>query len=544
MNGPGRASLMLGLAVPLLAALMVAASVAAQSNRPKPGTARPVPPSLRDGGLIDDFSAEGSPSKFGTRWEFLSDQAVGGASRGKIGFVKQDDRSCMHLTGSVSGQGGGGPTAGSALTNGYIQATLSLGPGRRTLDARNFTGLKLSVKGNGQSYALFLQASDTRQQGGYEASFTTDGTWQEIEIPFARFAPVSVGIALNPRALRSVAIVAAGKQFNADIYVDQIAFYRGSAMYKKLTREEERVIIGKETERPFSGEYVNHFADGTYTCKQCGAKLFDSSSKFHSDCGWPSFDDQIPGTVKMQPDADGVRTEIVCANCGGHLGHVFVGERLTPKNTRYCVNSVSMDFIAAGSGTKDESSGARSVPSREGPLTGVRASKETPDGVTTNTTERAIFASGCFWGTEYYLQQAPGVISTTVGYTGGRIENPTYKQVCTDKTGHAEAVEVIYDPSKTSYEQLAKLFFETHDFTQLNRQGPDVGKQYRSAIFYLDEKQKETALMLVGILKSKGFAVKTEITPAGKFWPAELYHQDYYKNNGKTPYCHIYRKIF
>jgi peptide methionine sulfoxide reductase msrA/msrB len=330
--------------------------------------------------------------------------------------------------------------------------------------------------------------------------------------------------------------VAAGKQFDADIFVDEVAFYGGSAMYKKLTPEEERVIIRKGTERPFSGEYNNHFEDGAYTCKRCGAKLFDSSSKFHSTCGWPSFDDQIPGTVKLQPDADGVRTEILCANCGGHLGHVFVGERLTPKNTRYCVNSISMDFVAAGSGTKDEPSAARSVP--------VRASKETPDGVTTNTTERAIFASGCFWGTEYYLQKAPGVISTTVGYTGGHVENPTYQQVCTDRTGHAEAVEVIYDPSKTSYDQLARLFFETHDFTQLNRQGPDVGKQYRSAIFYLDEKQKETALRLVGILKSKGFAVKTEITPAGKFWPAELYHQDYYQNNGKTPYCHVYRKIF
>ncbi|MFC1635571.1 bifunctional methionine sulfoxide reductase B/A protein, partial [Planctomycetota bacterium] len=276
-------------------------------------------------------------------------------------------------------------------------------------------------------------------------------------------------------------------------------------MNKKLTPEEERVILHKGTEAPFSGKYNKHFEEGVYTCKQCGENLFDSSNKFPSNCGWPSFDSQISGKVKKQPDADGVRTEIVCANCGGHLGHVFVGERLTPKNARYCVNSISMDFVAKGQeqsqSNSKQASGARQ--------------------------ERAIFASGCFWGTEYHLQKVPGVISTFVGYTGGHTENPTYKQVCTDKTGHAEAVEVIYDPSKTSYEHLARLFFETHDFTQLNRQGPDVGKQYRSAVFYLNEEQKEAASTLIATLKKKGFKVKTELTPASKFWPAELNHQDY-----------------
>ncbi len=286
--------------------------------------------------------------------------------------------------------------------------------------------------------------------------------------------------------------------------------YRELNMYRKLTPQEEYVIIHKGTELPFSGKYNEYFEPGIYTCKRCGKPIFKSTDKFKSDCGWPSFDNQIEGAVKWQPDPDGQRTEIICANCGAHLGHVFLGEGLTPKNTRHCVNSISLQFVPEGE-----------------PIT-----------------EKAIFASGCFWGTEYYFQKAPGVVSTTVGYTGGTIENPTYKQVCTGKTGHAESVLVTFDPMKTNYEQLAKLFFETHNFSQLNRQGPDIGPQYRSAIFYLDKQQKETAEKLVQILKEKGYDVKTEIAPATKFWPAEEYHQDYYEKSGQSPYCHIYKKIF
>jgi len=281
-------------------------------------------------------------------------------------------------------------------------------------------------------------------------------------------------------------------------------------MNRKLTAEEKRVIIHKGTERPFSGKYNDHFEKGIYTCKRCGIGLFESSSKFKSGCGWPSFDEQIEGAVKWQKDADGVWTEIICARCGGHLGHLFLGEGLTPKNTRYCVNSVSMDFVAEGK----------------------------------QQIEKAIFASGCFWGTEYYFQGAAGVISTTVGYTGGHLDNPTYEQVCSDRTGHAEAVEVEYDSSKTSYEELAKLFFETHDFTQDNRQGADAGAQYRSAIFYLNEQQRHIARRLADALKKKGYDVKTQIVPAGKFWPAEEYHQDYYEKMGKAPCCHRTQKIF
>lgn len=278
--------------------------------------------------------------------------------------------------------------------------------------------------------------------------------------------------------------------------------------FNPLTPEEERVILHKGTERPFTGEYYDNKAEGYYLCKQCDAPLYRSKDKFDSHCGWPSFDDEIYGAVKRVPDADGMRTEILCANCGGHLGHVFLGERFTRKNTRHCVNSVSLKFV---------------------PI---------------EKTERAIFASGCFWGTEYHFQRTRGVLETSVGYTGGHVQKPTYKQVCSGTTGHAEAVEVIYDPSLVSYETLAKLYFETHDPTQVNRQGPDVGEQYRSEIFYLDENQKKTAEKLIALLEAKGLDVATRVTKAGTFWKAEDYHQDYYMKKNGAPYCHIYTKRF
>ncbi|MCF7822991.1 MAG: bifunctional methionine sulfoxide reductase B/A protein [Candidatus Marinimicrobia bacterium] len=279
--------------------------------------------------------------------------------------------------------------------------------------------------------------------------------------------------------------------------------------YNELTPEEQRVILHKGTERPFSGKYEHNEEDGTYTCKQCDAPLYRSTDKFDANCGWPSFDDEIPGAVKRVPDADGRRTEIVCANCGGHLGHVFIGEQFTSKNTRHCVNSISLNF----------------------------------EPVEVHI-EHAIFASGCFWGVEYQLQKVPGVISTKVGYTGGHVANPTYKQVCTGRTGHAEAVEVIFDPTLVSYEDLAKIFFETHDPTQVNGQGPDIGNQYRSEIFYFSEEQKKTAKELIKILENKGLKVATKLSPAMTFYEGEEYHQDYYKKSGGTPYCHLYTKRF
>jgi peptide methionine sulfoxide reductase msrA/msrB len=156
----------------------------------------------------------------------------------------------------------------------------------------------------------------------------------------------------------------------------------------------------------------------------------------------------------------------------------------------------------------------------------------------------AIFAGGCFWGVEYYLQKAPGVISVTSGFTGGHVRNPSYKEVCTGTTGHAEAVRIIYDPDKTSYEKLLKLFLEIHDPTQLGGQGPDIGDQYRSEIFYQNDEQKKIAENNIAVLKAKGYKVVTAVTKASEFYQAEDYHQDYYFKNGKLPYCHVYTKRF
>lgn len=291
---------------------------------------------------------------------------------------------------------------------------------------------------------------------------------------------------------------------------------------KKLTPEEKRIILLKGTEPAYSGKYYQFDENGDYVCKQCGALLYHSSAKFDSGSGWPSFDDEIPHAIKQVPDPDGHRTEITCAQCGAHLGHVFVGEGLTPKNIRHCVNSISLEFIPKNSAVDD---------------------KKTAVGINSKT-ETAIFAGGCFWGVEYLMKQLPGIISILSGYTGGHTSNPTYKEVCTQPTGHAEAVEIIFDPNKVNYETLVKRFFEIHDPEQLNRQGPDEGDQYRSEIFYTTPRQKEIVLKLINVLKEKNFKVITKVTPATKFWKAEDYHQNYYEKTQKKPYCHFYVKKF
>ena len=288
--------------------------------------------------------------------------------------------------------------------------------------------------------------------------------------------------------------------------------------YNKLTKEEAYVIEQKGTERPGIGEYTANKSEGSYICRKCNAELYKSTDKFESNCGWPSFDDEIQGAVRRETDSDGRRTEILCANCDGHLGHVFLGEQFTKKNTRHCVNSISLKFIKKGD--------------------------VLPQAILPAPKETAIFASGCFWGTEYWLQQVPGIISVTSGYIGGHVENPTYKQVCSGTTGHYEACEVIFNPDKVSFDTIAKIYFNTHNPEQKNGQGPDIGSQYLPAIFYTSAEQKTQSSALLEQLKTKGLTPATELKEASKFYAAEDYHQDYYFKNRKTPYCHVYKELF
>lgn len=271
------------------------------------------------------------------------------------------------------------------------------------------------------------------------------------------------------------------------------------------------VVVNKGTEAPFSGEYDDFGEGGTYLCRQCGLALFRSQSKFHSGCGWPSFDEEIAAAVTCKQDADGRRTEIVCTRCDAHLGHVFTGEKFNAKDMRHCVNSLSLDFVAD---------------------------------LNVNDTEEAIYAAGCFWGVEYYLKKLTGVLKTEVGYTGGRQSNPTYQEVCSGTTRHYEAIRVLYQPDKISYEALTRYFFEIHDPTQANGQGPDLGEQYLSAIFYYDEQQQKVAMELMQQLEASGYDLATKLLPVKPFWRAETYHQDYYHKTGKQPYCHHYERKF
>jgi peptide methionine sulfoxide reductase msrA/msrB len=281
--------------------------------------------------------------------------------------------------------------------------------------------------------------------------------------------------------------------------------------YHRLSDQEEQIICYGKTESPNSGIYNDFDKEGVFLCKRCDAPLYLSKDKFSSGCGWPSFDEEIQGAIKKTPDLDGSRTEIKCNHCDAHLGHVFSGEKLTERNIRHCVNSLSLSFISI---------------------------------LTEKGYERAFFAGGCFWGVEYLMKTIRGVISTSVGYMGGTVINPTYNEVCSDSTGHAEVVEVVFDREIVDYETIAKAFFEIHDPSQEGGQGPDRGFQYRSAIFYLGKKQQEIAEKLIEQLKKSGIHIATELAAASNFYEAEDIHQDYYEKTGKKPYCHLRVKRF
>ena len=284
-----------------------------------------------------------------------------------------------------------------------------------------------------------------------------------------------------------------------------------------LTPAEHHILIDKWTEAPYTGAYVDHHLDGIYTCRQCGSPLYRSDSKFDSHCGWPSFDDAIPGKVLMQSDTDQMRTEILCRHCGGHLWHVFVGEQQTANNTRHCVNSLSMLFVSQ----KDLSDDIMS---------------QIPD------YEVATLGGWCFWCIEGALQQIAGIIEIRSGYMWGKRPFPTYERICTGVSGYIEIVQVFFDPALLSYERLLWYFFAIHDPTSRDKQGNDSGIQYRSVIFTHWDIQSQIAQDSIARLDTSWVytsPIVTEIRPVERFYLAEAYHQNFYTNNPHKPYCQL-----
>jgi peptide methionine sulfoxide reductase msrA/msrB len=268
-----------------------------------------------------------------------------------------------------------------------------------------------------------------------------------------------------------------------------------------------------DTERAFTGKMWQSETKGTYYCAACGLKLFKSEQKFVSSCGWPSFFEQENKNSVVFKDDNSYgmkRIEALCGRCNSHLGHLF-DDGPEPTGKRYCMNAISLDFV--------------------------------PDGVTSTTgnLETIVLGGGCFWCVEAVYENLEGVKSVYSGYAGGTVENPSYEEVCTGRTGAAEVVEITYDKSKTNLDEIFQVFFTVHDPTTLNRQGADAGTQYRSAIFYKNENEKKAAESLIKELNEKVFANKivTTLEPLQKFYKAESYHQGYYQNNKNQPYCQM-----
>jgi peptide methionine sulfoxide reductase msrA/msrB len=292
---------------------------------------------------------------------------------------------------------------------------------------------------------------------------------------------------------------------------------RVEALAKKLDPEAYRITQRAGTEPAFCGTLLDNKKEGFYACSVCGLPLFSSDHKFNSGTGWPSFYREFdPQHVARKRDVTHgmTRTEINCARCNSHLGHVF-DDGPKPTGERHCLNSASLSFVEKG----------KEIPMESRPV----------------ETETAYFAGGCFWGIEHYFQQGVGVIDAESGYMQGRGKNPTYKEVCTGTTDHAETVKVVFDPTRITFRQLLEAFFKMHDPTQLNYQGPDHGSQYRSGIWFTSDEQQREAKAFIEELKKKHVygdkPIVTQVEKAETFYPAEDYHQDYVANTGRA--CHI-----
>ncbi len=270
---------------------------------------------------------------------------------------------------------------------------------------------------------------------------------------------------------------------------------------RTLTGAQYSVLRGHGTERPGTSPLNHETRQGTFACAACGHPLFSSDAKFESGTGWPSFWAPLDHAVGTRIDRSllTVQTEVHCANCGSHLGHVFE-DGPKPTGLRYCMNGVALAFSVAGQKSR--------------------------------AVQKATFAGGCFWSTEKDFDQVEGVISTTSGYIGGRASNPTYSHVSSGGSGHAEAVEVVFDSGVVTYEQLLDHYWHSVDPFVAHRQFCDVGDQYRPVIFVHDAAQRTAAEASRERVQQRfREPVLVGVIAADQFFPAEEYHQDYYKKH-------------
>lgn len=312
-----------------------------------------------------------------------------------------------------------------------------------------------------------------------------------------------------------------------------------------LSREQKAVTQECATENPFRNAYWDNHDAGIYIDIVDGKPLFSSKDKFDSGTGWPSFtrpiDEQVVSLLADHSHGM-VRTEVKSKIAGSHLGHVF-DDGPKPGGKRFCINSAALRFVSV---LNLEKEGYGRFKGLFTALEIENEKKKRSERMTKGEYQTAILAGGCFWGVQELIRKVPGVIDTEVGYTGGLTADPVYEQVKKGTTGHAESVRVVFDPKVVSYERLLDLFFTLHDPTTPNRQGNDIGTQYRSAIFYTSPAQKELAAKKIAEWNQSGKWKKpltTELVEAPKFYPAESYHQDYLVKNPGGYTCHYYREF-